>query len=142
MVKQDEVIEQVYTASAKLCGWLRTKALARELATEEPVPPSGSEEQREATTEFVVESRLPALTAKERRAAVTAYIEEVFKKTGERITKSQIWRAAGYRSRASLEQWERGDSRSHGIVDERFRSLILVEKLHLQNPGLGATKNE
>jgi hypothetical protein len=46
-------------------------------------------------------------TGLERRAEVDAYIAEVLRKTGRQITRVDIWRMAGYKSRAAFERWER-----------------------------------
>src|SRR5262249_25657642 len=45
----------------------------------------------------------------DRRAAVDAYIEEVYKRTGKHITRTDIWKSARYKSRTEFERWERND---------------------------------
>ncbi len=45
----------------------------------------------------------------DRRAAVDAYIEEILERTGKRITRTDIWKLAGYKSRTEFERWERDD---------------------------------
>ncbi|MCC6486394.1 MAG: hypothetical protein IT364_02760 [Candidatus Hydrogenedentes bacterium] len=68
----------------------------------------------------------------DRRAAVDAYIEEVFVKTGRRITRSDIWRMARYKSRTEFERWERNDHKNpNRTAEERF-ARILAEKPHLK----------
>lgn len=68
----------------------------------------------------------------DRRAMVDAYIEEVLSKMGKRITRKDIWSAAGYKSRTEFERWERQDSkRPNEAADERF-TQILCEKPHLK----------
>jgi len=47
--------------------------------------------------------------ARERRAAVDAYIEEGRQKQERTITQADIWRAAGYKSRTTFERWLRND---------------------------------
>jgi hypothetical protein len=67
----------------------------------------------------------------ERRVAVNAYIEEVFSRTGKRITRKDIWKSAGYDSRTEFERWERNDpKRPNKAANERF-TKILAKKPHL-----------
>ena len=42
----------------------------------------------------------------DRRKAVDAYIEEVFSRTGKRITRTDIWKSLRYKSRTEFERWE------------------------------------
>ena len=69
-----------------------------------------------------------AMTRKER---VLAYIAEVEKLTGQRITKTEIWRAAGYKSRTEFERWERKDIRATSAADQNI-SRVLREKPHIK----------
>jgi hypothetical protein len=70
--------------------------------------------------------------AASRRTAVEAYIAEVLRETGKRITRKDIWRRAGYKSRTEFERWERSDpKRRNKSADERF-TLILQDKPHLK----------
>jgi hypothetical protein len=70
--------------------------------------------------------------AEQRRTAIDAYIAEVREKTGKRITRSDIWRKVGYRSRTVFECWQRCDpKRPNKVAAERF-SAILREKPHLK----------
>jgi len=79
----------------------------------------------------------PKLSVKEgseadRRAAVDAYIDEVFNRTGKRITRTDIWKKAGYKSRTEFERWERNDpNRPNKAAHENF-TRILSEKPHLK----------
>ena len=43
----------------------------------------------------------------DRRAAVDAFIEEVFQKTGKKITRTDIWRVSGYTDRTQFERFQR-----------------------------------
>jgi hypothetical protein len=70
-------------------------------------------------------------TAVGRRAAVDAYIREVLDKTGKRITRTDIWKKAGYRSRTEFERWERADPRLNRTAPKNF-TRVLTEKPHLQ----------
>jgi hypothetical protein len=69
--------------------------------------------------------------AGDRRTAVDAYIEEVFCATGKRITRTDIWKSARYKSRTEFERWERFDKRATKTADQRF-TRILSEKPHLK----------
>jgi len=73
----------------------------------------------------------PGGNGADRRAAVDAYIGEVFRRTGKRITRTDIWRSARYKSRTEFERWERQDRRATKAADERF-TRILAEKPHLR----------
>jgi hypothetical protein len=71
-----------------------------------------------------------------RRAAVDAYIDEVFSKTKKRITRKDIWQSARYESRTEFERWERNDQkRPNQSAHERF-TQILIQKPHLPKPRL------
>jgi hypothetical protein len=67
----------------------------------------------------------------DRRAEVDAYILEVQQKTGKRITRTDIWKYARYRSRTEFERWERRSPRATRAADGKFRA-ILSEKPHLR----------
>jgi hypothetical protein len=67
----------------------------------------------------------------DRRAAVDTYIEEVFSQKGKRITRTDIWKSARYKSRTEFERWERHDRRATKTANERF-TRILTEKPHLK----------
>jgi hypothetical protein len=47
-----------------------------------------------------------ANNGRDRRKAVDAYIEEVFRRTGKRINRTDIWKSVHYKSRAEFERWE------------------------------------
>jgi hypothetical protein len=67
-----------------------------------------------------------------RRVAVDAYIEEVFTRTGNRITRTDIWKSARYKSRTEFERWERNDlEHPNKTANQRF-AKILAEKPHLK----------
>ena len=68
----------------------------------------------------------------DRRAAVDEYIEEVFTKTGERITRTDIWKSAGYKSRTEFERWERDDPIRPNAAAHEIFTRILIEKPHLK----------
>jgi hypothetical protein len=73
-----------------------------------------------------------AVTAAERRAAVDAYIAEVYKETGRCITRTDIWKSARYKSRTEFERWERNDgARPNKTAHEQF-TRVLREKPHIK----------
>jgi hypothetical protein len=69
--------------------------------------------------------------AAQRRRAVDDYIAEVLEKTGKRITRTDFWKAARYRTRTEFERWQRNDPRTTRTANERFTRL-LQEKPHLK----------
>jgi hypothetical protein len=74
--------------------------------------------------------------APSRRAAVDAYIEEVFKATGRRITRTEIWKKAGDKSRTEFERWEslwyeKKHRKPNGAANRRF-TQILTNKPHIK----------
>src|SRR3984885_16086353 len=70
-------------------------------------------------------------TAEERKAAVDAYIQEVWERTNKKITRKSIWLKARYESPTEFERWQRKDPRTTRNVHERF-VRILIEKPHLK----------
>jgi hypothetical protein len=68
----------------------------------------------------------------ERRAMVDAYIEEVRREKGKRITRKDIWSKAGYTSRTEFERWERRDAKHPNQVADEIFTRILREKPHLK----------
>jgi hypothetical protein len=71
----------------------------------------------------------------DRRKVVDAYIEEVRQKTGNTITRTDIWKKAGDKTRAEFERWESLWYEKHGkkpnkAADRRF-TRVLREKPHL-----------
>lgn len=67
------------------------------------------------------------------RAIVKAYIEEVRSKRNKRITKKNIWMAAGYKTRTEFERWEREDPKHpNKAADEAFTRVLCHEKPHLK----------
>ena len=57
----------------------------------------------------------------DRRRAVDAYIEEVHSRTGKRITRTDIWKSARYKTRTEYERWERNDQENENrTAHERF----------------------
>lgn len=69
-----------------------------------------------------------------RRDAIDAYIEEVKRKTGERITKTMIWEKAGYKDRRQFEGWQRGKAKHGSAVDTAIQR-VLRDKPHLKSKG-------
>jgi hypothetical protein len=71
----------------------------------------------------------PGGIAPQRRKAVEDYIAEVARKTGQRITRAEIWKAAGYKEATGFERWER-DNRSTAAAARNI-GRVLREKPHL-----------
>jgi hypothetical protein len=68
----------------------------------------------------------------DRRAAVDAYISEVFQRTGKSITRTTIWKKAGYKTRTEFERWERDDPDHPNETAHKRFCQILIEKPHLK----------
>jgi hypothetical protein len=58
--------------------------------------------------------------------------EEVLRKTGKKLTRAAIWRAAGYRARSEFERWERNDSKYPNQEAHRRITTVLTDKPHLK----------
>ncbi len=67
--------------------------------------------------------------AQQRRKAVDLYIMELEAKTGRRITRSDIWRSAGYSEATQFERWEK-NIRGTAAADRRI-SQVLRAKPHM-----------
>ncbi len=67
----------------------------------------------------------------DRKAQVNAYLETVFKATGKRITRTDIWKSARYKDGTEFERWQRHDPRTTKAGEHRFER-ILREKPHLK----------
>jgi hypothetical protein len=73
----------------------------------------------------------------DRRAVVERYIDEVFSVTGKRITRTEIWKAAGDKTRAEFERWEscwyeRRGKKTNKAAQRRYIHLLTKEKPHLK----------
>jgi hypothetical protein len=76
--------------------------------------------------------KAPSVPITDRSGAIDAYIEEVFSKTRKRITRTDIWKSAGYKTRTEFERWQRRDlNKVNKAADERF-SKMLADKPHLK----------
>ena len=64
-----------------------------------------------------------------RRKAVDDYIAEVLSLKHTRITRTDIWKAAGYKTRTQFERWERCAPNATEAADQNF-TRILKEKPH------------
>ena len=70
-------------------------------------------------------------SAPSRHSAVDAYIAEG-REMGRSITRTDIWRKAGYKTRTEFERWQRNDPKNpNKAAAERF-DRILKEKPHLK----------
>jgi hypothetical protein len=72
-----------------------------------------------------------APNVRDRRDMVDAYIQEVLRVARKRITRTDIWREAGYSTRTEFERWERYDRRATRTANENF-TRILSQKPHLK----------
>jgi hypothetical protein len=73
----------------------------------------------------------------DRRALVEAYVAEVFQNTGKRITRTEIWKQARYKSRAEFERWEsywyeKRGGKTNKSADRQFTHLLTEQKRHLK----------
>jgi len=68
----------------------------------------------------------------DRRAAVDAYIVEVFEKTGKRIRRTDIWKMAKYKTRTEFERWQRNDAKNSNKTAHENFTRILTDKPHLK----------
>ena len=66
------------------------------------------------------------------RTRVNAYIDEVFKKTGLQLTRTQIWKDAGYKARTEFDRWQRNDKRTTKKARATF-DRVLRTKPRLKN---------
>jgi hypothetical protein len=71
-----------------------------------------------------------AALAAERKSRLAAYVREVELATGQRITKTMFWRAAGYTERSEFHRWQSGDERTTQQAIRKF-AHILDRKPHL-----------
>ena len=63
----------------------------------------------------------------DQRAAVDAYIEEVFQETGKRITRTDIWRGAGYRDRTEFQRFQRDDPHVTRSARNNFSRILKMD---------------
>lgn len=94
-------------------------------------PAEALAEENSVPAPNVAPARSEDLVATQRRARVDKYIEEVFRIKKKRITRTDFWRASGYRSATEFERWQRNDSRTSKDHDRSF-TRVLTEKPHLQ----------
>ena len=73
------------------------------------------------------EGRVPEATS--RRALVDACIQEAALRTGKRITRTDFWKAAGYKTRTEFERWQRNDPKTTKAAAEAFER-VLRNKIH------------
>ena len=70
--------------------------------------------------------------AAKRRAQVDDYIEEVFRVRKKHISRSDIWKTAGYKDATAFQRWQRNDRRSSESDNRAFTRLLLLEKPNLK----------
>lgn len=122
----DIALEQLFLASAFQCQRIANQAYRQATTmTAAPTKVSGADDTQPNDLDGLG-------TAAQRRAAVDAYIEEVWSSRQRRITRSTLWRSVGYKSRSEFERWERCDRRASKAADQKFRA-ILKDRPHLKN---------
>jgi hypothetical protein len=115
----------------------------RRAAPSDPARPSLADGRAPKAVELVSAQLSPARRANsvdgnrdDRRAAVDTYIEEVFKATGKRITRTDIWKSVGDKTRAEFERWEsywyeKHHKKGNKAAHRRF-TRVLNEKPHVK----------
>lgn len=85
---------------------------------------------REELADHITKSGKPVGPPAEsdRRALVDSYIESTRLRTGERITRTSIWTAAGYKSRSEFERWQRRDPQSSKAADRTFTRILAATR--------------
>jgi hypothetical protein len=69
-----------------------------------------------------------------RRALVNAYIDEVSRKTRQRITRKDIWIAAQYTNRTEFQRWQRDDPKHpNESAHKCFMRILTIDKPHLRS---------
>ncbi len=73
----------------------------------------------------------------DRRAMVDAYIDEVLEAKSKRISKTDIWKAAGYKDRTEFDRWqsywhERKGRKPNKAANKAFTRVLTVTKPHLK----------
>ena len=134
----EHYIERTAEGKNRDAEWIETaKRRIAQLESESArnAPPSLASEPNTSDTsrcgaDQSVDGSLDAATG--RRKEIDEYITEVHRKTGRRITRTEIWKTAGYKSRTEFERWERADpNRPNKAADTAFTRL-LREKPHLR----------
>lgn len=121
----EEHISRVCQASVELCELLEAEAFAQEHAqTQQPDLTRGEGKPAKPAIRALA-------TKADRRAAVDAYIAEVFDRTNEKISRKDIWKSARYRTRSEFERWQRCAANTTKVAHERF-ARVLTEKPHLK----------
>jgi hypothetical protein len=64
----------------------------------------------------------------DRRALVDSHIEAVLQQTGKRLTRTEIWKSAGYKSRVEFDRWQRNDPLATRTADRNFTRILKRER--------------
>jgi len=64
--------------------------------------------------------------ANDHLAKIEAFLDRVNQEAGERITKSDIWRVAGYKGPTEFQRYQRNDARTTVSAKSRFDALLTV----------------
>jgi len=126
----DQAKEDLGSIRGRAVAWAQTgyRRLANPYQEQAPtLGDSAPESPVQAGTQEVASP-----VAAKRRAMVDAYQAEVLRKTGKKLTRAAIWRAAGYRARSEFERWERNDSKYPNQEAHRRITTVLTDKPHLK----------
>ena len=82
------------------------------------------QKETKAVVSVLARSRKPP---SERRALVDEFIALVLQETGERITRTDIWRTAGYREATDFERFQRNDRRASKASTATFSRILQME---------------
>jgi hypothetical protein len=66
------------------------------------------------------------------RALVDRYINDVLRQRGKRITRTDFWKAAGYKNATEFQRWQRQDPKHRNKAADGNFKRILLEKPHLK----------
>lgn len=140
----ERTLSRVFQTSADCCRELAEREESSAAEIDPPTALGGAASTGHGTDGVSNEVTPPVQTAiqskesasEDRRVAVDAYIAEVLQKTGKRITRTDIWKKAGDKSRTEFERWEsrwyeRHNRKPNQAANRRF-AKILTEKPHLK----------
>jgi hypothetical protein len=87
--------------------WLR---FARKVVTTEKSGPASQNSRPSGT--------------RNRRKLVNDFIARVGEAAGRNVTRTDIWKVAGYKSRKDFEQWQRRDPKTTQSAEEHFARVL------------------
>jgi hypothetical protein len=95
--------------------------LARSRGDAQAGPPTGLTAHAQGAAEPAV---APAGEAARRRAAVDTYLEHASRIEGKRVTRTDFWKRAGYKSRTEFERWQRDDPKATKSAARNFERQL------------------